>query len=717
MSHQSKYSMVVMPEAHAMLHSAVFDLARSAGSSGGVNALTESALGRVLAADVLAPCDVPARPCSRLDGYAVHASDGPGVYPIVQCRRVGRAGEAAGAGVLASGSVAYITTGASLPPGADAIVKVEDTGADAEAGSVEIRTHGRVAVGEGVRAAGSDVRAGALLLPAGHVLSALDVGTLLSARITSVTVRPLLVIGVLSTGDELVDASGSEGASHEGSEEDDRVVDSNRPMLLGLLAGLGIAIKTLDLGRIADTLESTWAALCSAVEACDFVVTTGAVSMGDRDYIKPALEGIGMVIFGRLNMKPGKPTTLARVPRRERPGCALVFALPGNPVSAAVCFHMLLAPAVRHWTGRPWSACMPPLVTVEVAEPLGLPLDPERPEYHRAIVWWQPPAAEATAASASGWMGGPGSVPDPVSAAGGRLCAVSTGAQASSRMSSTTLANALLWLPAGSGRAALHTRVPAYLLSPPYAMEALPEALRLGSAVLHAGGECSCGKDHPDAPPAPIDAAGRPEHVLHGVEAGLAASLAGVSAPKTLKAPSIVYVRLAVITVSTSSTVGGARDAAGPAVLAALSELIPSLVFISVSRVLVPDSREAIIGALKAAVDAQDCGLVLTTGGTGLGPDDVTPEATGEVLHKRAPGLVHAMLAYGLTRTPMAALSRYEAGVRTWPPGSGAGGSLIINMPGSPKAVRECLEALRVVLPHAVALANGEAYQRAMARA
>ena len=150
---------------------------------------------------------------------------------------------------------------------------------------------------------------------------------------------------------------------------------------------------------------------------------------------------------------------------------------------------------------------------------------------------------------------------------------------------------------------------------------------------------------------------------------------------------------------------GAARDLAGPAVAAALRELVPALEPMGTAFAVVADERAAIADALLSWTSRSLGGgaaarLVVTTGGTGLGPRDVTPEATRPLLEREAPGLVHAMLAFGLSRTPLAALSRYCAGTR--------GRTLIVNMPGSPKAVRECVEALRAVLPHALGLVGGE---------
>lgn len=602
----------------------------------------------------------------------------------------------------------YITTGAPLPPGADSIVKVEDTlpvgydeGEGGQVARVRVLPSAVVKAGEGVRPAASDVRAGSLLLPLGHVLTALDCATLLSARVTRVQCKAVLRVGVLSTGDELVDASSSASSR----QDDDAVVDSNRPMLLSLLSTLDTRVQAVDLGRVGDTYEGTRAAIQEGAGKCDVLITTGAVSMGDRDYVKPALESCGSILFGRLNMKPGKPTTCALVG-----GKCLAFALPGNPVSVVVCFHMLVSPAIRALYGLPWPRALPPCVPVTVADIGGLQCDGERPEYHRAVVWWE----EGAGQGAGGWYPGPGLPP---TLPGGTLMAASTGGQASSRLASTTHANALLWLPAGGGNIAQGSRVAAYLTSPIKPAAAVPELMRTGHAQvgvdLHAQG-CTCGREHPEEG----SGSTRQAHVLHGV-----AATAAVPTPTGTVASSkaVVIQRLAVVTISDTAAGGKGADTAGPALVQALAALCPGLQAQEVITRVIPDDYRSIVSTLQELCDVSHAELILTTGGTGCGTRDVTPEATAHVIHKACPGIVHTMLTYSLGKTPMAALSRYSAGIRVWSdpalpqagqalalPSIAGAGTLIINMPGSPKAVKECVEAIKVVLPHAVALATGK---------
>lgn len=779
MLRKSAYPMSPMPEALASLHAAACEV-RSFSAAAELLKLTDpSIIGRVAAEDVCSSVSVPAHPCSRLDGYAVRAGDGAGLYPVVRLHRAGHVGPLSAAEcALQSGQVAYITTGAPLPPGADAIVKVEDTeeasaqeaaAASAPAASAAasitaasppaaaavswVRIKSTVPVGEGVRAAGSDVKPGQLLLRAGTVLRPLDIATCLSARVTALPVIPLPSVGIMSTGDEIRDPYNATASAAEN--QDDAVLDSNRPMLMAMAAATLAPAAVHDCGLVPDTQEVIRAALLAAVSKHHVLVTTGAVSMGDRDYVKPALEALcagtghshsgaassttagvsvsGRMLFGRLNMKPGKPTTAAllRVTRdTDAPGATphhcLVLALPGNPVSAAVCFHMLVAPTLRFLCQAPasvsaassaalWAGCLPPVVSVRTADALAL--DPERPEYHRAIVWWHS-RNDSTDSSALA-SGGPG-VPQGL----GELVARSTGSQASSRLASFTAANALLWLPAQARVLPQGSIVPAFLLDKPYAEAALPagitEIRSADAAAAVVVPSCGCGRSHsygePHAPAPANTARAYPPHVLHGTAVSTTAAPATSSTAGSAASTSVpVPVRVAVITVSDRTSRGDTVDTAGPAVFAHLSDRskFPGLAVTAVqvqsggisstavaaaapATAVVPDDVPAIQAALRRWADSNDADLIITTGGTGFGPRDVTPEATAPLLHKAAPGLVHAMLATSLQHTPMAALSRYTAGVR--------GSSLIINLPGSPKAVRECLDALAKVLPHALAL-------------
>jgi molybdenum cofactor synthesis domain-containing protein len=198
---------------------------------------------------------------------------------------------------------------------------------------------------------------------------------LIQAGITEVVAHRKPVVGVLSTGSELVEAF--QGATTPG-----KIRDSNRPMLLALLNGWGA--KTLNLGVCSDNKQALKDAMLKALETVDVLITSGGVSMGDHDLIKPLLEEMGTVHFGRLLMKPGKPTTFATLAVQGKK--KMVFALPGNPVSSFTTCHLLVHPVLRRLRGLPVSKCQHTKVYAALTHPIKL--DAERPEFHRATLTW-----------------------------------------------------------------------------------------------------------------------------------------------------------------------------------------------------------------------------------------------------------------------------------------------------------------------------------------
>ena len=366
----------------------------------------QQALGRILHADVHAADPLPPFAASMKDGYAVRAADGPGDYPVVGEATAGRLPQF----TVGAGTVAYITTGAPLPPGRDAVVMVEETAPrPAREGVAQIHIGKQVKTGADVRPVGYDLEAGEMVLPAGSRLGPAEIGLLATAGLVHVDVvrRPLVV--VLSTGDELMEG--------EGLLEPGKIRDSNRPTLLAAVTAAGG--EALDGGAVPDDQDAIAGRMWQAMAEADILLTSGGVSMGNLDYVKPLLEHAGSVHFGRLRMKPGKPFTFATVDVAGRQ--RLVFGLPGNPVSSLVTFYLLVVPAIRKLCG--WSDPTLRRIKVRLAQPLAL--DAERPEYHRAVIQWDGEA--------------------------GGLVAASTGNQASSRLLSMRSANVLLELPQGQG--------------------------------------------------------------------------------------------------------------------------------------------------------------------------------------------------------------------------------------------------------------------------
>jgi len=293
----------------------------------------EEALGSVLAGDVVADHDLPPFANTAMDGYAVRAADTAAAPCTLEVVGTVAAGPAGGP-LVGRGQAARIMTGAPLPQGADAVVMVErtrvvDGGARVEVGEA-------VAPGSFVRRPGEDVVAGDVVLVAGTRLGPAQLGVLASLGQHRVVVHPPAVVGVLSTGDELqVDP----GPLAPGC-----IRDSNGPALRALVRAAGFV--AVDLGTAPDDLDAIVAALEAGVAACDAVLCTGGVSVGDFDYVTAALATLGEASAWSVAVRPGKPLAHVRV------GTTPVFGLPGNPVSSMVSFELFAHPVLRALSAR-----------------------------------------------------------------------------------------------------------------------------------------------------------------------------------------------------------------------------------------------------------------------------------------------------------------------------------------------------------------------------
>jgi molybdenum cofactor synthesis domain-containing protein len=296
------------------------------------------AVGCVVARPVIAAEAVPPFANSAVDGFAVRAADVASVpveLPVVATLPAG----ADPSGItVAPGQAVRIMTGAPMPDGADAVVMVEDTSVSAD-GSVRIGAS--VAAGQHVRAAGDDLHVGDEVLATGTVLTAAHIGVLASLGITDIEVVRRPRVGVLSTGDELVTGPAPLRPG--------QIRDSTRHALLPLLLEAGC--EPVDLGVVRDDEAAIAAAIESACDTCDALLTSGGVSMGDFDYVKVVLDRIADMRWMQIAIKPAKPFAFGTVGRGER--SVPVFGLPGNPVSSLVSFELLARPALRRMQGRP----------------------------------------------------------------------------------------------------------------------------------------------------------------------------------------------------------------------------------------------------------------------------------------------------------------------------------------------------------------------------
>jgi len=303
--------------------------------------------GCVLAADVTAPGNVPPFDNSSVDGYAVRAADVAGAGPASPVRLDVLGSVLAGSVAdrpVGPGQTWKVMTGAPLPEGADAVVMVERTSATRteQLGGAGDRVEvlAEVAAGAGIRRAGSDVRAGELVLAAGTVLRPAHLGVLASVGAWQVSGYRRLRVGVLVTGDELVTAGGALGPG--------QIYESNRAMLLALLVRANC--EPVDLGVAGDDVDALYDRLSAALLSCDAVLTAGGVSMGDSDPVRAVLDRFGGLTWLQVAIRPAKPFAFGVLPGPAGP--MPVLGLPGNPVSALVSFELLARPALRHMMGH-----------------------------------------------------------------------------------------------------------------------------------------------------------------------------------------------------------------------------------------------------------------------------------------------------------------------------------------------------------------------------
>jgi len=290
---------------------------------------TLAANGRVLAEDVLSTIDVPSADNTQMDGYAVRAADcasGSATLRVAQRIPAGSVGQP-----LEPGTAARIFTGALIPPGADAVVMQEQC--EAVGDSVTVRHTPRE--GEWIRRTGEDIVSGSVILPAGTRLRGQELGLAASVGLAGLPVRRRLRVAVFFTGDEL--AMPGEALAPGA------IYNSNRFTLRGLLENFGCEVR--DFGIVPDSLEATRATLREAAQGHDLIITSGGVSVGEEDHIKPAVEAEGRLNMWQIAIKPGKPLAFGEV------GASFFIGLPGNPVSSFVTFLLFVRPFLLRLQG------------------------------------------------------------------------------------------------------------------------------------------------------------------------------------------------------------------------------------------------------------------------------------------------------------------------------------------------------------------------------
>ena len=323
-----------------------------------------AALGRVLAEDVVPAFDVPGHDNTAMDGYAVRFADlrseGATVLEEVGAALAGKAF----AGAVGAGQCVRVTTGAVMPAGADTVVVQEVVKASGSKVTIPPGQKAR----QNVRYAGEDLKKGVAVLRPGQPLGPAELGLVASLGLADMAVRRRVRVAFFSTGDELA----SIGTPLKTGE----VYDSNRYTLHGMLERLGVEIR--DLGVVRDDPAKLEAAFRDAASGADAIITTGGVSVGEADFVKPMMAKLGEALFWRIAMRPGRPMAFGRI------GEAFLFGLPGNPVAVMVTFTQFVREALLVMAGRAGD-CSPPLLEARASE--ALRKVPGRTEYQRGILY------------------------------------------------------------------------------------------------------------------------------------------------------------------------------------------------------------------------------------------------------------------------------------------------------------------------------------------
>jgi molybdopterin molybdotransferase len=369
-------------------------------------------IGRVLAEDLDAQAPLPAFPSSAVDGYAVRAADAGQQLRVAGESAAGRPFD----GRITPGRAIRILTGGVLPDGADCVVMVEDVEEKGEFVTVPASLQ----AGVNFHTPGADLRAGEKVLACGEQLGPAELGLAAALGLPRLPVFRRPRVALMSTGDELVEVGEKPGRG--------QIVDSNRWALLAALREAGAEVRLLGIGP--DDPNALRRLVVEAFDGADVLVTSGGVSVGTHDLVKPLLESLGEVHVGRVKLKPGKPFTFATLPDRK-----LAFGLPGFPVSSLVTFEVFVRPALRKMQG--FAQLQRPTLPVR----LGYDARPtaDRTEYQRVTLRRE----------------------------GGNLVAVSTGSQSSSRLMSLAGAHALVRIPPGDQGISAGTVVEAVILALP----------------------------------------------------------------------------------------------------------------------------------------------------------------------------------------------------------------------------------------------------------
>jgi len=319
-------------------------------------------LGRILSENVISPVNVPQHDNSAMDGYAMKGIDlkegEKSKFAVIGTAFAGQPFQ----GAVENGQAVRIMTGAVIPDGADTVVMQERAERDGDSVLVDY-----FPTGANTRKAGEDLKMGAPALTKGHRVRPADLGLIASLGITEISVYRKLRVAFFSTGDELIGVGTPLG--------DGQIYDSNRYTIFGMLTELGCEL--IDMGVIRDTPEDVERAFSDSTSIADVVITSGGVSVGEADFVKPILDKLGEVLFWKIAMKPGRPLAFGKI------GKSHFFGLPGNPVAVMVTFYQFVQVALKTLQGQTHQTPVPSF-KARVTE--ALKKAPGRTEFQRGIL-------------------------------------------------------------------------------------------------------------------------------------------------------------------------------------------------------------------------------------------------------------------------------------------------------------------------------------------
>ena len=536
--------------------------------------------------DIFSNVNIPEYPTSMRDGYAINVNYDSDIksFKIVGSSRAGNADPNFS---LNENEAVYITTGALLPRSANTVVMIEYTEIQDDTLIVKCKLE----KDEWIRQIGSDIEKSSLVLKKNSKLGYCEIGLLISLGIKNIDVYKKNIVAVISTGDEITDIN-------DNKESISSIYDSNRPMILSYLNSQNILTK--DYGIVKDDMDVMYSKIKEIIEnpLIDVLITSGGVSMGDKDFIKPVIQKLGgEILIEKINLKPGKPMIFSKIKINDK--YKYVFSLPGNPVSSMVGMMLFVLPSLK-FADSGCSRCSEWLddtvikaYTTEIIKP-----DKFRPEYMRGIVQYSKKLDKFFVKPTSS-------------------------NQISSNIKSMINANCLIEVNPSNKDLDKYSKVNIFLLN--------NQIEKYNDNIFKIG----------------------------------------------------------VLTLSDRASQGVYDDKSGLEIINYIKEKFN--INYEIIYYVIPDEKHLIEEKLIYLSDVINCNLILTTGGTGPTLRDVTVEVTEKVCHKLLPGFGEVMRAKNFDKVPTTILSAQTAGIRFFKDDIG---SLIVNLPGSPKSIKECLDII-----------------------